>query len=118
MSLLAHSGRSIAGAGHIQSEADSSPDLPAIWYFVRGPRQLTPRRQMAIQVLSLTPARLAVAVLSAAIFTMMCALHAVADAAAPVPDGVSLSESTIAWSTVRYATSAENGLFDGSLDEK
>ena len=39
-------------------------------------------------------------------------------AASPVPDGVSLSESTITWSTVKYATSAENGLVSGSLDEK
>ena len=31
---------------------------------------------------------------------------------------VSLSESTIVWSTVKYATDAENGFVDGSLDLK
>jgi hypothetical protein len=48
----------------------------------------------------------------------MWAFHAVVTAASPVPDGVSLSESAIAWSTVKYATDAENGLVSGSLDEK
>lgn len=38
--------------------------------------------------------------------------------AASVPDRVSLSESTITWSTVKYATNAENGFVDGSLDSK
>src|SRR5438132_11069318 len=55
----------------------------------------------------------AVAVLSATF-----ALDAVADAASPVPDSVSLSESTISWSTVKYATDAENGFVNGSLDRK
>ena len=32
-------------------------------------------------------------------------------------DGVSLSELTISWSTVKYATDAENGFVDGSLDK-
>ena len=31
---------------------------------------------------------------------------------------VSLSESTMTWSTVKYATSAENGFVGGSLDKK
>ena len=43
-------------------------------------------------------------------------------AAAPAhalgPDKVLLSESTIAWSTVKYATDAENGFVAGSLDKK
>jgi hypothetical protein len=58
-------------------------------------------------------ARFPVAVLSA-----VCAFHAAAHAASPVPDTVSLTESTITWSTVKYATSAENGFVEGSLDEK
>src|SRR2546430_3734638 len=57
--------------------------------------------------------RFALAVLSATF-----ASHAVADAASPVSDGVSLSESTISWNTVKYATSAENGFVSGSLDKK
>jgi hypothetical protein len=64
---------------------------------------------MAIHVLS--PSR--VAVLSA-----VCAIHAVAHAASPLPDRVSLRDSTIAWSTVKYATDAENGFVAGSLDKK
>ncbi|MBN8992280.1 MAG: DUF5107 domain-containing protein [Rhizobiales bacterium] len=43
------------------------------------------------------------------------AFHAVAHAAEP--DKVSLSEQTIAWSTVKYAVSAENGFIGGSLDK-
>lgn len=53
----------------------------------------------------------ALAVVSAA-----CAFSA-AHAASPSPDSVSLSESTITWSTVKYATDAENGLVSGSLDK-
>ena len=44
------------------------------------------------------------------------ALCAVAHAASPERDGVSLGESTIAWSTVKYATSADHGFVAGSLD--
>jgi hypothetical protein len=55
----------------------------------------------------------AVAVLSA-----MGAFDAVAQATPPVPDGVTLSDSTIGWSTAKYATSADNGLVEGSLDTK
>jgi hypothetical protein len=51
-----------------------------------------------------------------AILSALCALPAVVDAAR-ASDGVSLSESTITWSTVKYATSAENGFIDGSLDK-
>src|SRR6185436_2886868 len=68
---------------------------------------------MAVHAPSGTRIRIAVAVLSATF-----ALDAVADAAALAADGVSLSESTISWSTVKYATSAENGFVDGSLDKK
>ena len=37
-------------------------------------------------------------------------------AAAQTDDSVSLTESTITWSTVTYATNADNGFLDGSLD--
>jgi len=57
--------------------------------------------------------RVVVAVLSAA-----CAFVAAARAGSTAPDRVSLSESTITWSTVKYATSADNGFVDGSLDKK
>lgn len=40
-----------------------------------------------------------------------------APAAATEPDRVSLGESTISWSTVKYATDADNGFVDGSLDK-
>src|SRR6266446_3031214 len=56
--------------------------------------------------------RLAVAMLSA-----VCACHAVVHAESPVPDRVSLSESTITWSTVKYATDVDNGFVSGSLDK-
>jgi hypothetical protein len=68
---------------------------------------------MAIHAPSRTRVRFTVAVLSAA-----CAFHAAAHAASPVPDRVSLSESTTTWSTVKYATDAENGFVSGSLDKK
>ena len=67
---------------------------------------------MATHAPSATRVRFAVAVLSA-----VGALHAVVHAASPVPDGVTLSESTITWSTVKYATNAENGFVSGSLDK-
>src|SRR5882672_2134440 len=66
---------------------------------------------MAVHAPSRTRVRFAVAVLSA-----VGAIHAVAHAESPVPDRVSLSESTITWSTVKYATNAENGFVSGSLD--
>src|ERR1700704_3660384 len=47
-----------------------------------------------------------------------CAFHAALHAGSPVADGVSLSESTMTWSTVNYATDAENGFVLGSLDTK
>src|SRR3984893_1046256 len=67
---------------------------------------------MAVQAPSRTRVRFAVAVLSA-----VCASHAVVNAAAPLPDEVTLSESTMTWSTVKYATNAENGFVSGSLDK-
>ncbi len=39
-------------------------------------------------------------------------------AAAQTADSVSLTESTVAWSTAKYATNADNGFLDGSLDTK
>jgi len=68
---------------------------------------------MAIHAYSRTRVRFAVAVLSAAY-----AFHAAAHAASPGPDRVSLSESTTTWSTVKYATDADNGFVSGSLDKK
>jgi hypothetical protein len=67
---------------------------------------------MAIHAPSPTRVGFAVAVVSA-----VCAFHAAARAASPVADGVSLSESTVTWSTVKYATDAENGFVFGSLDK-
>jgi hypothetical protein len=67
---------------------------------------------MAIQAQSRSFARFRGVVVAAA-----CAFHAVAHAAPPVPDSVSLSTSTVTWSTVKYATDAENGFVDGSLDK-
>ena len=66
---------------------------------------------MAIRVPLRAGVRLAVAAVLAA-----CAFYAVARAAAPEPDHVSLSEQTISWSTVKYATDAANGFVDGSFD--
>src|SRR5712691_10558467 len=67
---------------------------------------------MAIHARSRTRVGFAVAVLTA-----VCAFYAVAHAASPVPDQVSLKESTMTWSTVKYATDAENGFVGGSLDK-
>jgi hypothetical protein len=66
---------------------------------------------MAIDARFRSRVRFAVAVVSAA-----GAFHAVVHAGSPVADGVSLSESTMSWSTVNYATDAENGFVGGSLD--
>ncbi|XIA62332.1 DUF5107 domain-containing protein [Bradyrhizobium sp. TZ2] len=67
---------------------------------------------MAMHASSRNRVRFAVAALSA-----VCAFQAVVHAASPVPDRVSLSESTITWSTVNYATDAESGFVSGSLDK-
>jgi hypothetical protein len=50
--------------------------------------------------------------------SVVCAVHAVVHAASPEPDRVSLSQSSINWSTVKYATDADNGFVGGSLDKK
>src|SRR6266550_8388946 len=55
---------------------------------------------------------------AAAVLWAVCAFQAVGHAASPEPDRVSLIESTITWSTVKYATNAENGFISGSLDKK
>src|SRR6478609_6772129 len=68
---------------------------------------------MAIHAPARTRGRFAVAGLWA-----VCAFQAVGHAGSPGPDRVSLSESTITWSTVKYATTAENGFVSGSLDKK
>src|SRR5882762_1205474 len=67
---------------------------------------------MAIHAPSRSRVRFAVAVVSA-----VCGFHAVVHAASPVADSVSLSEKTMTWSTVNYATDAENGFVSGSLDK-
>jgi hypothetical protein len=58
------------------------------------------------------------AVLSSAVVSVMCAFQAVGQVTSPVPDKVSLSDSTMTWSTVAYATDVENGFVGGSLDVK
>src|SRR5258705_8751462 len=68
---------------------------------------------MAIHAPSRTRGRFAVAALWA-----VCAFQAVGHAGSPGPDRVALSESTITWSAVNYATNAENGFVSGSLDKK
>ena len=51
-------------------------------------------------------------------FSAVCVFHAALHAASPVPDRVSLSESTITWNTVKHATNADNGFISGSLKKK
>jgi hypothetical protein len=67
---------------------------------------------MAVQVPSRKRIRVVIATLWA-VCTFPAATHA-----ASTPDRVSLRESSITWSTVKYATDAENGFVRGSLDEK
>src|SRR4051794_10077295 len=62
-----------------------------------------------------TPLRIRVH-LVAGVISAIVAFHAVAHAAQPEPDKVTLREQTLTWSTVKYATSAENGLVSGSVD--
>ena len=50
-----------------------------------------------------------------AVFAAICAFHAAGHAQSP--DTVSLRELTVAWSTVKYATDAQNGFVSGSLDK-
>jgi hypothetical protein len=49
------------------------------------------------------------------VVVLLAAFHIIS-AAAQVSDRVSLSEASVTWSTVKYATDAENGFIDGSLD--
>ena len=56
-------------------------------------------------------------VLRLALFVAVCVLQAAAHAQSQAPDGVSLTESTITWHTVKYAVDADNGFVDGSLDK-
>jgi hypothetical protein len=67
---------------------------------------------MAIRV----PLRACVGLAVAAVLAAR-AFHTVAHAAPPEPDHVSLSEATVSWSTVTYATDAQNGFVDGSFDK-
>jgi hypothetical protein len=55
-------------------------------------------------------------ILRLAVCLAVCALQAAAHA--QDADRVSLSESTITWQTVKYATQANNGFVDGSFDDK
>jgi Domain of unknown function (DUF5107) len=55
---------------------------------------------------------------AAAALLGMWAFHAVVRAAPPAPGSVSLRESTMAWSTVKYDADAENGIVSGSVDKK
>jgi Domain of unknown function (DUF5107) len=68
---------------------------------------------MTIHAPARTRVRLAVGVVSG-----VCAFYAVVHAASQVADSVSLSGSTMIWSTVKYATDADNGFVSGSLDKK
>ena len=61
-----------------------------------------------------SPTRLHCAI---AALSVVCAFHAVVHAVSPGPDRVTLDLSTVKWSTVRYATNAENGFVDGSLNK-
>src|ERR1700761_308387 len=49
---------------------------------------------------------------------MLASVWVFQSAHAASPDTVSLTESTIGWSTVKYATRPDNGFVDGSLDLK
>jgi hypothetical protein len=53
-----------------------------------------------------------------AVLTASFAFLAAVNTAALASDSVTLTESTIPWSTVKYATSAENGFVSGSLDKR
>ena len=67
---------------------------------------------MAIRVPARSRVRFAVAILS-----LVCAFRSAGCVASEVADKVSLSEATIRWSTVKYATNTDNGFVEGSLDK-
>jgi Domain of unknown function (DUF5107) len=73
---------------------------------------VTPPHLKAMSMAIQFPAPIRIAIVS-----MFC-VYGACNAAASEPDQVSLRESTIAWSTVKYAADAENGFIDGSLDKK
>src|SRR5882757_1377252 len=52
-----------------------------------------------------------------AVTLAICAPRAAVHAASPEPDSVSLTEQTVRWSTVKYATTADHGFVEGSLDK-
>jgi len=53
----------------------------------------------------------------AVVFSAIAVFYVVTCTTALASDGVTLTESTIAWSTVKYATDAQNGFVDGSFDK-
>ncbi len=55
--------------------------------------------------------------LSGAVFSAIVVSHVFMCAAAWASDNVTLTESTISWSTVKYATDAQNGFVSGSFDK-
>src|ERR1700751_2604814 len=73
---------------------------------------------MAVQVPSCKRVRVAIATLWTVFGWAVWGFSAAAQPASPMSDRVSLRESSINWSTVKYATDAENGFVDGSLPEK
>jgi Domain of unknown function (DUF5107) len=73
---------------------------------------------MAIHAPSPPRARFGAAVFLATTLSVICASPVVVHAASPEPDRVSLREATTTWSTVKYATDADNGFVSESLDEK
>src|SRR5258705_3212378 len=89
---------------------------PSLRYWIDGyrfaPPILHPAHLRVSEMAIHAPAR------TLAMLTATFALHAAAGAAALASDSVSLSESTISWSTVKYGTSAENAFVDGPLDRK
>jgi hypothetical protein len=64
-----------------------------------------------------TPASLRRPVRSTVVVLLALSFHC-ARAQSPVTEPVSLRESTTLWHTAKYATTAENGFVDGSLDTK
>jgi hypothetical protein len=72
--------------------------------------------QMAIHAFSRGRLCFAIAVLASAVFSAIGGFDDSGHAASPAPDSVSLNESTMVWSTVGYATDAENGFIGGSPD--
>lgn len=68
---------------------------------------------MALRILLRSPVRFVLAWLAS-----ICVLHVIASASAAEPDRVLLSETTVAWRTLKYATDAEGGFAAGSLDAK